>query len=365
MALAGSCINRRLAAIGAHVAPRSAAAAAGSGYRVLVCGMTQEIATMNPVPSTVEDFGRSWGDDVHLAPEARAVFAEHPARIELVPTYSAGGPSAGVLDQASFELMAAELLAEVRKAAEAGPVDGVFFPQHGAMGASEEHDPEGYLLEHVRAVVGPGVPIVITLDLHGVVTPRMCRNLNGLAALHTYPHIDGGDTARRAAAVLCRLMDGELGAPTLARVRVPMLLRGNELITEPHTAPAHIKTLMGQCLELEASGAVVSADLMWGNPFTDVPELGCEVLICMDGDDEQLTEVSAQLAQQFWDGRETMQAALIQPDAAIARAKELLGTPCPANIKGGGRGTVVLSDASDATSSGAPGPTTARTCSSR
>ena len=98
------------------------------------------------------------------------------------------------------------VFSSVFKAAEVGPVHGVLFSQHGAMGASEEHDPEGYLLEHVRAVVGPGVPIVITLDLHGVVTPRMCRNLNGLAALHTYPHIDGGDTARRAAAVLCRLM---------------------------------------------------------------------------------------------------------------------------------------------------------------
>jgi microcystin degradation protein MlrC len=80
----------------------------------------------------------------------------------------------------------------------------------------------------VRAVVGAAVPIVITLDLHGVVTPRMCRAINGLAALHTYPHIDGGDTGRRAAAVLCRLMDGDLSAPTLARVRIPMLLRGNE-----------------------------------------------------------------------------------------------------------------------------------------
>ena len=160
--------------------------------------------------------------------------------------------------------MASELIDAVRTAASDGPVDGVYFAQHGAMGASEEHDPEGYLLEAVRGVVGDCVPIVITLDLHGVVTPRMCRVINGLAALHTYPHIDAEDTGRRAAAVLCKLMDGDLTSPTLARVRVPMLLRGNELITEPHAAPAHIKTLMGRCLELEASHPrFVSADLMW------------------------------------------------------------------------------------------------------
>ena len=128
------------------------------------------------------------------------------------------------------------------------------------------------MLDRVRAVVGEKVPIVITLDLHGIVTPRMMRAIDGLAALHTYPHIDGGDTARRGAEVLCRLMEPGLAArPLLVRVRVPMLLRGNELITQPHAADAHIKAIMQRCLDLEAhESRVVSADLMWGNPFTDV-----------------------------------------------------------------------------------------------
>lgn len=265
---------------------------------------------MNPVPSTIDDFGRQWGEDISYEGGylggAQSIFDAHPATIDLVKTYSAGGPSAGVLEQRSFEMMAAELTAAVKDAADAGAVDGVFFAQHGAMGASVEHDPEGFVLEELRKIVGPRVPIVITLDLHGIVTPRMCRVINGLAALHTYPHIDAGDTGRRAAGVLCRLMDGELSSPMLARVRVPMLLRGNELITEPHAAPAHIKTLMGVCLDLEARDSrCVSADLMWGNPFTDVPELGCEVLICMDGQSEdELRRISTDLAQQFWDGRE-------------------------------------------------------------
>jgi len=56
---------------------------------------------MNPIPSTVADFGRNWGAAVSLPPEAREVFASHPGgAVVLVPTYSAGGPSAGVLEQA-------------------------------------------------------------------------------------------------------------------------------------------------------------------------------------------------------------------------------------------------------------------------
>ena len=41
--------------------------------------------------------------------------------------------------------------------------------------------------------------------------------------------------------------------------------------------------------------------------------------------------------------------------SAVAEAARLVGSPHPKNVKGGGRGTVVLSDASDATSSGATG----------
>eukprot|EP00747_Dinoflagellata_sp_TGD_P032392 gnl/TRDRNA2_/TRDRNA2_135952_c1_seq1.p1 gnl/TRDRNA2_/TRDRNA2_135952_c1~~gnl/TRDRNA2_/TRDRNA2_135952_c1_seq1.p1 ORF type:complete len:340 (-),score=43.68 gnl/TRDRNA2_/TRDRNA2_135952_c1_seq1:1-1020(-) len=133
-----------------------------------------------------------------------------------------------------------------------------------------------------------------------------------------------------------------------------MLLRGNELITRPHEGDAHIKSLMQRCLDLEASGEVVSADLMWGNPFTDVPELGCQVLLCMDSQEDKLQRLAEEMAAEFWAGREIMQAALIRPEVAVARACAMLGTPNPRNTRTG-KGTVVLTDASDATSSGAAG----------
>ena len=37
-----------------------------------------------------------------------------------------------------------------------------------------EDDPEGELLERVRSIVGPTVPIVCAYDLHLHLTPRMC-----------------------------------------------------------------------------------------------------------------------------------------------------------------------------------------------
>ena len=47
-------------------------------------------------------------------------------------------------------------------------VDGVYFSMHGAMGAENEDDPEGFLLQEARKILGEDLPIVVSLDLHGI-----------------------------------------------------------------------------------------------------------------------------------------------------------------------------------------------------
>jgi microcystin degradation protein MlrC len=62
-------------------------------------------------------------------------------------------------------------------------------------------DAEGELLRRVRSLVGPDVPILVTLDLHGNITQRMVDNCSCLIAVRTYPHIDYYDRAWQAAKV--------------------------------------------------------------------------------------------------------------------------------------------------------------------
>jgi hypothetical protein len=193
---------RRCVAIGAALGGSAAAAAVAAAtslrprrrMRIAILGMTQEVAHQNPVPSTHRDFDISRGNDLLAFGErsyiggAVRVLSARDADVELVPIYAAGGPSAGVLEHRSFLLMAEELLGRLRLAtAEATPggVDGVYFSMHGAMATSEEADPEGWLLERVRAIVGEQVPITISVDLHGIMTARMLRHVDGLCPLHT------------------------------------------------------------------------------------------------------------------------------------------------------------------------------------
>ncbi len=162
--------------------------------RILVAECMQEISSFNPLQSGYENFHIERGEQMRAQEGlntslggAFAVFRE----LGMQPLLSIGARagSAGLLSAAGWKKLSAEVLAHVAKTAE-GCVDGVYFSMHGAMGADGELDPEGYLLTETRRIVGKDVPIVISLDLHGILTDRMLRQINGLAIYHTYPHVD-------------------------------------------------------------------------------------------------------------------------------------------------------------------------------
>ncbi len=70
---------------------------------------------------------------------------------------------------------------------------------HGAMVSEEYEDSEGEILRRCRELVGPDIPIFVTLDLHGNITQQMVDHANCLIAVRTYPHIDFYEMAWKAA----------------------------------------------------------------------------------------------------------------------------------------------------------------------
>jgi microcystin degradation protein MlrC len=310
--------------------------------RILVVQCMQEISSFNPLPSGYENFLVERGDAL-LAQRGRntalggafAVFDARP-EIEIVPCYSARAGSAGLLSAQGWQRLSSELIAAVE--ASLNGIDAVYVSLHGAMGADGELDPEGWILEQIRMRVGPKVPIVISLDLHGICTDRMLRQIDGFALYWTYPHVDFADTGARAARLLLRIMDGTVARPTIARVVIPALVRGDELITKTGC----YGDLLLDCRRLEAEGQAAAAGIMIGNPFTDVPELCSQVLIMTDGDPEGASREAIRLANAFWPLRYRMQGKLVPIERAIAQAKTI-------------EGPVVFTDAADATSSGASG----------
>ncbi|MDT8857765.1 M81 family metallopeptidase [Paracoccaceae bacterium Fryx2] len=122
---------------------------------------------------------------------------------DMVPILWCGAIPSAHVTQADYEAISAEIVDGI---AHAGRLDGVFLDLHGAMVAEHEEDGEGALIARVRAVVGPDVPIVAALDLHGNITARMVDGADALVGFRTYPHVDMADTGRRAAVQLDTLM---------------------------------------------------------------------------------------------------------------------------------------------------------------
>ncbi len=231
--------------------------------------------------------------------------------------------------------MCAELLDAVR--ASLPQTDAIYMSLHGAMGADGELDPEGALLSAIRDMAGPELPIVISLDLHGILSDRMLRQVDALAIYHTYPHVDFADTGARAARLLLHLLDAP-HHPIIARVTIPALVRGDELITRSGC----YGDLIRECQRLERDGLAMAAGVMIGNPFTDVPELCSQVLVMTDGDAAAAEREALRLAGEFWPNRARMQGKFIGLERALAQARAIAGP-------------VVFTDAADATSSGATG----------
>ena len=301
----------------------------------------QEISSFNPVPSRYENFRIERGEEM-LSQEGLntalggALPVLRAAGMEPVFATSARAGSAGLLAAEGWSRLSAEILAAIWAGAQSG-VDGVYFSMHGAMGAEGELDPEGYLLEETRRIVGERAPIVISLDLHGILTDRMLRQVNGLAIYHTYPHVDFADTGRRAGEFLVRLVREKL-RPVIARVVIPALVRGDELVTRTGC----YGDLIREAQRIERDGTALAAGIMIGNPFTDVPELCSQVVVVTDGREEAAAGEAVRLAEEFWPLRHRMQGKFISLERAIAQAATMSGP-------------VVFTDAADATSSGATG----------
>jgi len=199
--------------------------------RILIVECMQEISSFNPIPSDYEGFHIEWGEELYAqrglntsVGGALGIF-EKRSDVTIVPAYGARSGSAGPLSAAGWARLSGELLSAVE--ANVHAIDGIYVSLHGAMGAESELDPEGHLLTEIRRMAGSDIPIVISLDLHGILTDRMLRQVDGLAIYHTYPHVDFADTGERAARLLLKLLDGGV-RPVIARVVIPALVRGDE-----------------------------------------------------------------------------------------------------------------------------------------
>ena len=260
-----------------------------------------------------------------------------------VPSIWAGATPSAHVTRDAFERIAAALLDDARAAVATG-IDGVYLDLHGAAVAEHVDDAEGELLERLRAVVGPALPVVASLDLHANVTARMLRHASAMTAFRTYPHVDMAETGARAAGLLALLL---AGTPLSTHAeRLPFLLPLNAQCTLMEPAAGLFQDLS----TLEAQSGVHLSFAM-GFPAADFDE--CGPVVFGHGRDADTVAANVQaLAANAAAQRADWALELLSPATAVAKALALAAAAAP------GAGPVVIADTQDNPGAGGDSNTT-------
>ena len=297
--------------------------------RIAVGGFLHETNTFAPTKATYADFvhGGGWPAMTHGAGVLKVmrginvglagfVEAAETNGWEMVPTIACGAsPSAHVTEDA-FERI---VKAMVDGIANAGALDAVYLDLHGAMVTEHFDDGEGEILRRVRDVIGPDLPLVVSLDLHANVTPAMVEHADALIAYRTYPHVDMADTGRAAADYLALMLRTKTRFAKAFR-QLPFLIPISWQCTSDEPARSIYKKLAAL-----QDDAVPTLSFAPGFPAADFRDCGPSVfaygLTQADADAAADTIANVIIGHEIdFDGR------IFSPDEGVRHAMELAKT---------------------------------------
>lgn len=323
--------------------------------RIALAGFQHETNTFAPTRATLDRFveGEGWpplteGDAIFPVfgpmniPIGGFINAVKPKQWVLHPiVWAAAAPSSYVTTEA-FEHVAGKILAGI--AALKGRIDAVYLDLHGAMVTEAHEDGEGELLRRVRALVGPDMPIGVSLDLHVNITPEMVQQADVLIAYRTYPHLDMAVTGARVARHLEKLLSGERRKQAKAFRQLPFLIP----LTAQCTFIEPCKSIYDTLSAMER-GAVSSLSFAPGFHPADIHHCGPAVVAYADTQ-EAADKAADDLARHITEREAEFKLTLLTPEQAIEEARR--------QIQAGARKSIVLADVQDNPGTGATSDTT-------
>lgn len=262
--------------------------------RILIGSLGHESNTFTPFLTTEADFFVRHGDEILNSPHRGGslggildVLSAHG--VELVPSVAAGAMPGGVVERATYEKFKALILEA------AHDVDAACLSLHGAMRAEGLDYAENDLLRDLRARLGPGVPVVIALDMHANLIQETMQYIDALVAYHRAPHTDAFETGQAAARMLMLILEQGV-RPAIGFAKMPFLLPGEKA----QTAIGSMKAMIERVEALEKEPGILSASLMNGHCWADVPDVGVISVVVTDGDRVLAQREADRLAAEFW-----------------------------------------------------------------
>ena len=307
--------------------------------KVLAACMRTESNAHIPMKNTLADYD--------LAVQAQKVIDKmligdifEKEKIELIPAvFAASGPS-GVIERNAFDYIESCVLNTVKK--HIHELDGVLLFLHGASEVDGLGSGEHHLLQKIRELTGPYLPVAIACDPHG----NLCREyVEGATILRSYresPHTDMEATYRLVARMLCDLLKQPKSIVPVYR-KLPLILGGEQSVS----ADEPVRSINRYMDELEQDPRLLSVSWHVGYIRHDTDVAGCGVVVVPADNQyrDYAEKIADQLAEFIWQRRHEFHytGLTAQPDEALRMALECKGKPA------------FITDSGDNVTSGATG----------
>jgi microcystin degradation protein MlrC len=325
-----------------------------SSPRVALLGFSIECNRFAPPATKAHFLARTYLESDAIVEEARSAT---PTMLPETPGFVAAMDASGAWTPVGIALAMTEpngpvehgffleLLDTIsRRLRAALPVDAVYICSHGAGLTTEEDDPDGVLFEMVRQIVGAGVPIAATLDLHANVSERMVGSIDVFIGYRTNPHLDMRERGAEAAAAVREMLAGL--KPQRAFIRLPIVPPTVTMLTA--AGPFAEMIDFGQ---RRMSTEILNVSVMGGFAFADTAKNGLTVVVTARHQKQAAETLAREIAELGWANRARFYPCLTSLDDAVEKALAVGQDPSlPAlafadvadNPGGGGRGNTTF-----------------------
>jgi microcystin degradation protein MlrC len=212
------------------------------------------------------------------------------------------------------------------------PVDAVLMGLHGAMVADGYDDCEGDLLQRIRKIVGPKVPIGAELDPHCHMTDAMVASTDAMICFKEFPHTD---FAERGEELVQIIADTAVG-----KIKPVQSLYDCRMINSYPTSREPMRSFVDKFKAMEGKDGILSISMVHCYPYADVPDLGTKMLVVTDNNKAHGDKVAKRLGEELIAMRDTVRPAFLTLEGALDAALKVEGGPAvvaePADNAGGG-----------------------------
>jgi microcystin degradation protein MlrC len=299
--------------------------------RIAVGGIVHETNTMAHPQTGLHEFRANHlysADEIAELADTNSIIGgalaaiEADGNIELVPMMSGSAIPGGTVARDAFEYIVGDICTTLERE----PVDAVVLDLHGAMVVDGFPGGDGEVARRVRAIVGPDVPVLATLDLHANIDDVLTGSTDALVPFDTYPHIDNFERGREAIDLAARAVRGQIRITSRA-----VHISASPPSPNQFSGMEPTLSLQNLAREWEAKPGVLNVGILFSFPYADVPHNGMAVVATTDGNPELADRICAEVGaeiirryREFWPDlpsvEEAIHAAMEEPTGPVVLA---------------------------------------------